>query len=256
MKLIDSHCHIDWFENEELTEVISDVSEIYAVSISYDSSLRVLNINKNYPNVRIALGIHPEYFEFYDEFGKVKELIKENRKKLYAIGEVGLPYFSILEKPLKEKQILYDKGLGLLEKFIVLAVELNLPLVLHATQTTSKDALNLLKKYKIKKSLFHWLHCDNETATEIFNSNFFVSVSLDLLYNTEYLEFIKKIPLNNLLIESDSPWKYDDNKSKPKDILKVLEKLSLIHGISIELLNDICNKNLEVFSKNEPNNRI
>lgn len=256
MKLIDAHCHIDWFEDEELIEVISDVSEIYSVSISYNSALRVLDINKIYPNVKVALGIHPEYFEYYDDFEKVKELIKENRESLYAIGEVGLPYFSILEKPMKEKQFLYNKGLALLENFIILAKELNLPLVLHATQSTSRDAFILLKKYNIKKALFHWLHCDKETAKEIYNFNFFVSVSLELLYNIEYLDFVKTIPLNNLLIESDSPWKYDDNKSKPKDIFKILERLSLIHGISIELLSDICNKNLAVFSKNEPNNRI
>ena len=249
MKIIDAHCHIDWFKNTDLPKIISDVSEVYAVSTSYNSSLKVLKISRTFPTVKVALGIHPEYFEYYDEFEKVKELIIENRNNIYAIGEVGLPDFSILEKSSKERYYLYNKGLKLLEKFIILAKELNLPLVLHATQTSSKDALILLKKYNVKKALFHWLHCDMKTAEDIFNSNFFVSVSIDILYNTEYLEFVKKIPLNNLLIESDSPWKYDDNYSKPKDVYKILKQLSIIHNISTETLNNICNKNMEFFLK-------
>ena len=63
------------------------------------------------------------------------------------------------------------------------------------------------------------------------------------------MEFVKKIPLNNLLIESDSPWKYDDNYSKPKDVYKILKQLSIIHNISTETLNNICNKNMEFFLK-------
>ena len=249
MKIIDSHCHIDWFKNIDLPKIIEDVSEIYAVSISYESSLKVLDIASKYSTVKVALGIHPEYFEYYEEFEQIRKLIIKNRDKLYAIGEVGLPYFSILEKNIEEKEQLYNKGLELLEKFILLAKELNLPLVLHATQSTSKDALKLLKKYNIKNVLFHWLHCDIKTAKEIFNSNFFASVSVDIIHNREYLEFIATIPLKNLLIESDSPWKYDDNSSKPKDVYKVLEKLSVIHGISINELNDICNRNMELFLK-------
>lgn len=249
MKVIDSHCHIDWFEDKDLPEIIEDVSEIYAVSISYESSLRVLNIANKFPNIKVALGIHPEYFEYYGEFEQIKKLIIHNRNKLYAIGEVGLPYFSILEKNQEEKNHFYNIGLELLEKFIILAKEINLPLVLHATQITSKDALKLLKKYNIKNALFHWLYCDIKTAKEIFDSNFFVSVSIDIVYNKEYIEFVKTIPLKNLLIESDSPWKYDDNSSKPKDVYKVLEKLSIIHEISVSELNDICNRNMDFFLK-------
>jgi len=249
MKIIDSHCHIDWFKNIDLPKIIEDVSEIYAVSISYESSLKVLDIASKYFTVKVALGIHPEYFEYYEEFEQIKKLIIQNRDKLYAIGEVGLPYFSILEKDMEEKEQLYNKGLELLEKFILLAKELNLPLVLHATQNTSKDALKLLKKYNIKNTLFHWLNCDIKTSKEIFNSNFFASVSVDIIYNNEYLDFAKTIPLKNLLIESDSPWKYDDNNSNPKDVYKVLEKLSDIHNISVNELNDICNKNMEKWLK-------
>ena len=104
--------------------------------------------------MKVALWIHPEYFEYYDEFEQIRKLIIKNRDKLYAIGEVGLPYFSILEKNIEEKEQLYNKGLELLEKFILLAKELNLPLVLHATQSTSKDALKLLKNIILKMSYF------------------------------------------------------------------------------------------------------
>ena len=81
MKIIDSHCHIDWFKNIDLPKIIEDVSEIYAVSISYESSLKVLDIASKYSTVKVALGIHPEYFEYYEEFEQIrKKAIKEGKQ--------------------------------------------------------------------------------------------------------------------------------------------------------------------------------
>ena len=57
MKIIDSHCHIDWFEAKDLPEIIEDVSEIYAVSISYESSLKVLAM------FQLAVGLHNHHLK-------------------------------------------------------------------------------------------------------------------------------------------------------------------------------------------------
>ena len=97
MKIIDSHCHIDWFKNIDLPKIIEDVSEIYAVSISYESSLKVLDIASKYSTVKVALGIHPEYFEYYEEFEQIRKLIIKNRDKLPILcGGSGLYVESVL----------------------------------------------------------------------------------------------------------------------------------------------------------------
>lgn len=249
LKYIDSHCHIDFFSNEEIEEISKEVHTIYGASISFESSLRVLEISKKFENIKASLGIHPEYFEYYHEYEKIKNLIIENRNSIYAVGEVGLPYFSIFDKNPSEKTKLHEKGLTLLENFIILAKELDLPLVLHATQSTAIDAYNLLKKYEIKKALFHWLHCDLETSKKIFESGYFASVSLDIQYNSEYLEFVKHIPIKNLLIESDSPWKYDDNNSRPKDIEKTSKVISKLLGYNETEFLEILSKNIDNFTK-------
>lgn len=249
MKYIDTHCHIDLFDEKEIDKIVEDVDIIYAVSMSYESSLKVLNISEKYSNVKASLGIHPEYFEFYKDFPSVKELIINNREKIFGIGEVGLPYFSLTDENLENKTKLYNQGLILLENFIILAKELSLPIILHATQTTAIDAYNLLKKHKITNALFHWLNCDSNTAKQIFDSNYFVSASIDILYDKEYLKFVENIPLKNLLIESDSPWKYDDNNSSPKDIKKISSLLSKIHHLDESNFLEILYKNLDIFLK-------
>lgn len=250
MKVYDIHCHIDWFTEEELSQVADDVDKIYGASISYDSAIRVLAISKKHHNIKAAIGIHPEYFKYYDEFPRIKELIINNKNKIYAIGEIGLPYFSLLDKNQTEKDFLYNKALILFENFLILAKELDLPVVLHATQSTSIYAYNLLQKHNIKNVLFHWLHCDFETAKKIFDAGYFASASVDILYNKPYLEFVKKIPLENLLLESDSPWEYDDTRSRPKDILKVLEVISKEKDIPKIELSLIFKKNTEIFTRN------
>lgn len=244
MKIIDVHCHIDWFSCEDLDIIAHEVDEIYAVSTGYKSALKLLSISDKYPNIKIAMGIHPEYFENYDDFFNLRELIISNRNKLYAIGEVGLAYFSLIDKSAEEQKELYAQSIDLLEKFILLAKDLNLPLVLHATESSSIDAYNLLKKHNIKKALFHWLNCDKETAKKIFKAGYFASVSLDILYNSRYFNFVKDIPLKNILIESDSPWKYDDNYSRPKDIINVIELVAKSKNMSINTFIKIINKNL------------
>lgn len=227
MKYIDAHCHIDWFSDEEVDIISKELDLMYAVGISFSSSLRVININRKYENIKAAIGIHPEYFEYYKDFEDIKKLIYENKDKIYAIGEVGLPYFSLLDKEMTEKKELYNEGFLLLEKFVTIAKDLDLPLVLHCTQSTSIDAYRLLKKYGIKKALFHWLNCDYETAKLIFEEGYYASVSLDILHDSDYLEFVKRIPIKNLLLESDSPWEYLPNiKSSPKDIRNTSKLLS------------------------------
>lgn len=249
MKYIDAHCHIDFFTDAEIEGLVNEVDEIYGVAISYESSLKLLKISEKFDNIKISLGIHPEYFEHYHEFSKVKELIIENKEKLYAIGEVGLPFFSLLDKSESEKRRLYNEGLFLLEEFIILAKQLDLPLVLHATQTTARDALVLLKKYEMKRVLFHWLNCDIQTAKEIFSLGYFASASLDIIYNKEYFEFVKCIPIKNLLIESDSPWKYDDTNSRPNDIKKISKILSPVFELEESLFLEQLYKNLDFFLK-------
>ncbi len=240
--IIDNHVHIDFYNDQELKEICSRNYKLFAVSTNYQSALKLLDIQKKYPNVQIAFGIHPEYFDYYNQFEQIKKLIIENQNSIYAIGEVGLPYFYLEKLDEKEKNIIKKKGEDLFVEFVKLSKKINKPLQIHGTGTSTKKVLEILEEYKIKSALFHWLNTDIDLHKSLIEKGFYFSISLDYLYNENYRDYINKLPLKNFLLESDGPWSYDDiNKSYPWEIENLIDKLAKDRGISRETIIDLNN---------------
>lgn len=240
--IIDNHVHLDFYTGEEVKRICEGSFELYSVATHYKSALKLLTIKKEYKNVKIAFGIHPEYFDNYKDFDKIKELIYEHKDDIYAIGEVGLPYF-YLEKlsPTKREEVI-NKGEELFINFVKIAVDLDKPLQIHGTGTSTKRVLEILHKYKCKKALFHWLNTDLDLHKKLIDLGYYYSISLDYLYNESYREYINMLPLKNFLLESDGPWSYDGkNKSYPSEIIKLAEKLANDRGLNIDTIIDLNN---------------
>lgn len=246
--LIDNHIHIDLYSEEELDDICSSASKLFAVSTNYDSALRLIEINKKFPNVKIAFGIHPEYFNNYNEFEKIKELIIKYQSKIYAIGEVGLPYFYLDKLERSKRKEIEIEGEKLFIKFVKLSKILNLPLQIHGTGKSTKKVVKILESYQVEKALFHWLYTDFDLHKSLIEKGYYYSISLDYLFNKNYEKYIDKLPFKNFLLESDGPWSYEEkSKSYPKDIIKVINKLSKNKGISkgtIIELNNSYNKKI------------
>ena len=168
--MFDSHAHLnsDKFEGryiENVKKVMERLEYVVIPAWDYESSIKALEISENYSNIYVALGLHPTEvprflkeaenlnltFEEYinDLLEKIENLIINNRKKVVAIGELGLDYYWDKEE--------YTRNLQkeMMIKQIKLANKLKLPIVIH-TRDATIDMIKLLQENVVeKKGIMH-----------------------------------------------------------------------------------------------------
>ena len=168
--MFDSHAHLnsDKFEGryiENVKKVMEKVEYVVIPAWDYESSIKALEISENYSNIYVALGLHPTEvprflkeaenlnltFEEYinDLLEKIENLIVNNRKKVVAIGELGLDYYWDKEENTRNLQKI------MMIKQIKLANKLKLPIVIH-TRDATIDMIKLLQENVVeKKGIMH-----------------------------------------------------------------------------------------------------
>src|SRR5690606_19058826 len=105
------------------------------------------------------------------------ELIKSRQDDIIAIGEVGLPYYLKQEK----SQINVEGYQSILKKFIQVAAQLELPIVLHAVYEDADSVIEMLDDYRIKKAHFHWFKGSRQTMDKMIERDYVISVTPDCL---------------------------------------------------------------------------
>ena len=206
--IIDSHCHLLHKNNEKsLNEIIlnaknNGVEKFLNISTCEDEFMPILKISDNNKNVFSTLGIHPH--EANNMTSEIKNTITKlsSNKKVIGIGETGLDFY--YENSNKENQI---------KSFIMhieISQELGLPLVIHM-RNAENETIDIIKTYYKKKEFSGVIHCFTGTTEFMQNLlpyNFFFSISGIVTFknSTELRETIKMIPINKILVETDSPY--------------------------------------------------
>jgi TatD DNase family protein len=242
----DVHCHFDQLPVELLVKEI-EKNRVVAVAVDYNSGEKLLEYKKIYKNLNICLGIHPEYPEKYDDYEKVERQIRENTQYISGIGEIGMPYFNLpgLENNKEREKVLEKAGI-IFVKFLKLAAELKLPVNLHCIENSGEYAVRKLEKYNIKKALFHWFEGEEKTLESIKENGWNISISPDVIYNKKYEDFVRKIPLEIITLESDGPWEYGGKTGVPSMVEKTAEFLASVYKKSKEEILIISNKNADI----------
>lgn len=238
----DSHCHLDEFENPE--EIASNakkegVKRIIACSVDLKSMQKSKKLSK-IDGIFPCFGIHPANALKMNnaEIEKAFEFIEKNKKICYGIGETGLD-FKYAETP--EQKL---KQIELFKRQIELAKKLNLPIIVHS-RMARKECIELLENSKIEKVLLHWFSSGENLLKKAFEKNYFISIGPSVLFNGYLSDFVKKSPLQNLLLETDSPVEFAGEKALPQWIPKIAEKISQIKEIDLKEIELNCEKNAE-----------
>ena len=234
--MIDSHCHLDHEPLfSDLKNVIKRSKEIgikrlLTISTSIESFSRVKEIVNKDEIIFGTIGIHPHETDrnkINSEFF-IKNL-SEN-KKIIGIGETGLDFY--YDNSDRDKQI---------ESFkihIEAALKANIPLIIHSRNAEEKtfDILNEYKKEKLK-ILMHCFTGSQKFAEQLleFNSYFSASGIITFKNSTELQKTFKFLPLDKILIETDSPFLAPvpnrGKKNEPSFIDFTATKLAEIKGI-------------------------
>jgi len=240
----DTHCHIFKDSYENLDQIIKELAEnnikrIIVNGYNYKTNLEVLELVNKYDNVYGALGMHPSYLD--EGFDESITLIEKNinNKKLIAIGEIGLDYYRSSEN--KEKQL--DCFIKMLE----LAKEYEKPVIIHNRDST-QDMIKTLKKYQLK-GIMHCFSSSHEVANEFIKMGFKLGINGIITFkNSKLSEVIKKVSVDDILLETDSPYispePYRKYQNEPKRINEVAKKVANTYKISEKVLAEKVEKNL------------
>ena len=202
--LIDSHCHLNFPDlAQRLPEVLANMAEAgvdkaIAISVSRQSFEEVHAIAQNHPNIYATVGIHPDDPEA-EEFSLEELLERAARPKVVAIGETGLDYH-------------WCKGdLAWQHQRFALHIEAanrsGLPLVVH-TRDAAEDTMRLLREHQAHAGVIHCFTEDVNTAKLALDLGFYISFSGIVTFKnaTAIQEAARYVPLDRLLVETDSPY--------------------------------------------------
>jgi len=240
----DTHCHVykEYYEN--IDEVIDKAKKIGVNRLinngcDCESNKEVLDTISKYSEVYGAIGIHPESVDSYT----IEDLdfIKNNliNDKIIAIGEIGLDYHYTKEN--REEQI------KLFETQLKLAEDNNMPVVIHSREATD-DMLCILKKYKLK-GVIHSFSGSLETANEYIKLGYLIGINGVVTFkNCKLKEILSNIPLENIILETDSPYltpePFRGHKNEPGNVKYTAEFVANIYNIELKKLAEITNSNI------------
>ena len=273
MTLIDTHAHLNWDScKEDFDQMIqraidAGISTIINIGVDIEKSKEALNQVKNtsWPaglSVYSTIGIHPHEAVKYDSneslqqaMEKLEQIYHSDPTKVVGIGECGLDYFFESNPGFIPQSISVDQVKNLQKKLfqahIDLAKKLNLPLVVHCRDDRSKDPKNseawdeVIEMVKEYPTVLHCYSGLSQTTNSILRTNnLFVSFAANITYpKNEYLrEAAKILPLNRILLETDSPFLAPQSKrgqrNEPAAVAEIAEMIASLKGIPIKEVAD------------------
>ncbi len=245
--MIDTHCH---FFSEEFKDDLdscikrckeNNINKIILVGFSYETNRLAQEYAKKYDIFYPTAGVHPEECnkDYLAQFDELKEFIKHN--KIYAIGECGLDYHWSVE--FKEEQ----KKLFKLQ--CALAIENDLPIIIHS-RDAAQDTFEIVKSFNGKlKGVMHCYGGSLELAKEYVKLGMYISLGGPLTFKNakEPKRVAEGIDINNLLIETDSPFLAPDpfrgKRNESSYVRFVCQKMAEIKGLTVEEVDRITTLN-------------
>ena len=246
--MIDSHCHLD---HEPLYTNINEVilrskdigiSKLLTISTTIESFDKIKNLVNKDQIIYGTYGIHPHETEtnIVDKNNIIKNI--KNNIKIIGVGETGLDFF--YNNSNKDAQIKSFK------EHVEASIELNIPLIIHS-RNAEKETFDILNSYKNNnpKILMHCFTGSLEFAKKLLKLNAFFSASGIITFKNslDLQETFKELPLDNILVETDSPFlapiPMRGKKNEPSFIKYTIEKLALLKNITSKKLINLTTDN-------------
>jgi TatD DNase family protein len=244
---IDSHCHINFPElADKLDEVLANmlenqVIEALCVSVDLQNLPNILALAEQNQNIFASVGVHPDYEQVEEPTqGQLVALAKH--PKVVAIGETGLDYFR-LQGDLEWQRNRF-------RTHIRAAVECDKPLIIH-TRAASADTLRLMQEENAYKAsgVMHCFTESLEVALAAIEMGFYISFSGIVTFKNalELKDVAKRIPLERMLIETDSPYlapvPHRGQLNQPAYVKHVAEEIAKLRGITVEEVGETTSAN-------------
>ncbi|MDH2235557.1 TatD family hydrolase [Pigmentiphaga sp. GD03639] len=244
---VDSHCHLDFPElAAQLPEILermrgNHVAQALCVSVNLPDWPRLMELVRGHDNLWASVGVHPDYEDTPDP--TVEQLVElAATPKVVAIGETGLDYYRLTGDLTWQR----DR----FRNHIRAARRTGKPLIIH-TRSAAEDTLRIMEEEGAAE-VGGVMHCFTESqavADAAIAMNFHISFSGIVTFKNarELQEVARNIPLDQILIETDSPYlapvPHRGKLNDPSKVIHVAEKIADLRGITVEAVAEASTKN-------------
>jgi len=250
--LFDSHAHLDSIKFDGDRDIVikraheSGVSLIMNPGADYESSVNAVELSEKYDFIYAAVGVHPHDAKSLDDMmlGLIKAMAR--KKKVKAIGEIGLDYHYDFS-PRDVQKYWFRKQLQL-------AKELKMPVIIHVREA-NQDVMDILKEENAFETgvLLHCYSGSAELARQYIKLGAYLSIAGPVTFKNarKLVEVVETVPLDRLMIETDSPYltphPYRGKRNESTYVKYVCEKIAEIKGVGYEEVANQTMKNAKKY---------
>ena len=244
---IDVHCHVDseMYSDEERYKVIHHAIKkrikMITVPLSTSERERALKLKEEFgPWIEIVTGSHPLTEEDVEE---VINFIIKHQDIIVGIGEIGLDF-----KPPNNNFETMERQVKKFERFIKLAMELDKPIVVHS-RSAGRQSLDVLMKNGAERVLMHAFSGNVKYVRRGVQAGYYFSVPPTSYKNVQKINLIKAVPIEQLMLETDSPVlsPLPDTVNEPSNVLLSALIVSMIKEMDVKEIIDVTYKNAKFF---------
>jgi TatD DNase family protein len=248
---IDTHCHLDYLQKDNnLKDIVQtawdmNVRLLHTISTRLDESAMIKKIAEQFNHVYCSIGIHPNESAEVASLSQdqiTEALLAEVNEKVISFGETGLDYY--YKSSDKETQVKAFMA------HVSAAKQADLPLVIHSREADTDTVAYLQSDLAHgAKGIIHCFTGSAEMAKTCLDLGYYISISGIVTFKNavNLQEIVKWIPLDQLLIETDSPYlaptPYRGKPNQPAYVVHVAEKIAQIKNIPLHTVVEQTTKN-------------
>jgi TatD DNase family protein len=236
--LFDVHCHLDMLEKEGVSvkkaianAVKKDVSVIVINGVNPIHNRIILDLASEFKEIKVALGMYPiDALSLTDKvIDEEIDFIIKNKKNVSAIGEIGLD----LKEDESHKG--FDIQKKVFSKFVKLGIKLDKPVIVHSRKA-ELQTIELLEELGATKVVMHCFSGKMLLVDRIVKNDWCLSIPANCKYSQQFQDVIRRVPIENLLCETDSPYLHPDKEwpNEPVNVLESYKKIAEIKGLKLK----------------------
>ena len=237
---VDAHCHLDFeqFESDRedvIKKINNELEFVVNAGVNPEHNVKTLALAEENEKILPALGLHPVYTESFSELEKVKQQLMEN--DAVAVGEIGLDHHHVTDEEERENQK------EVFEELVKFAEKHGLPVVVHSREA-EKEAVEILINYDVEVLL----HCFNgtpELAKKASEEGMKIGVTTQVLYSTRVQRIVENVALEDVVLETDSPYLYPEERNEPVHVKESAEEIAEIKSCELGEVVEATNLNSE-----------
>lgn len=253
--IIETHCHLDYLKQAPLEEILqksreAGVEKIVTISVEPNNLDEVIEIANNNDEIYFSQGIHPHNAKDCDQvdFDKISKRCKNKIPKLIAVGEIGLDYHYDNSPRDIQREVF--------EKHLQLAIDSNLPVIIH-TREADDDTISILKNFSPqmkKKGVLHSFTSTPKLAEFALTEGFSLGFNGIITFKKaqDVRDIVALTPINQILFETDAPFltptPHRGKENAPFYLPHIIEKIAEIKNEDINSLKEtVYNNSVNLF---------